>query len=448
MDHVFTYDTTLRDGEQCEGISLSLEDKLLIARKLDAFGIDYIEGGFPASNPKDIAFFKELAAHPLQHAKLAAFGNTCKKGVAASEDAGLRDLVESGARVATIVGKSWDEQVTRALQTTLEENIRMIGDSVSYLKSQGMEVAFDAEHFFDGYRANPAYAMDCVRAAPRRWRRLHLPLRDQRRNAAVPGGRGPFASSSMVSLGSSSASIATTTPDAPWPTRWAPCPAECGRCRAPRSTGYGRARGQHRPSHRDRRPRAEDGVRRSGGARSAKPYRGVQLRGRGGWRVGACPLPLRRALRVRAQGRPACQRHSALPARHASTVNPDAVGNGTRMVVSELAGKASLLQKAASMGFDVSGDGDDLRHTGHPRRHKAPGSRRVHLRGGRRLAGAAHHAPPWNVQARLHAGKLPSDSGRPRGRGGSGQGRRHRGYHQDPRGGRALRRHWRGRTAP
>ncbi len=162
---VQTYDCTLRDGEQCEGITLSLEDKLRIVERLDAFGIDVVEGGFPASNPKDIAFFQRVQAMPLAHARIAAFGSTCKKGVAACEDQGLRDLVACGAPVATIVGKTWDEQVTRALQTTLDENLRMIADSVAFLKEAGRTVVFDAEHFFDGYAANPAYALACVRAA-------------------------------------------------------------------------------------------------------------------------------------------------------------------------------------------------------------------------------------------------------------------------------------------
>lgn len=162
---VFTYDSTLRDGEQCEGITLSLEDKLLIVRRLDAFGIDYIEGGFPASNPKDIAFFEAVRTMPLRHAKIAAFGSTCKKGVAAADDQGLADLLACGAPVVTIVGKTWDAQVTRALQTTLEENLRMISDSVAYLKAAGRRVVFDAEHFFDGYAANVDYALACVRAA-------------------------------------------------------------------------------------------------------------------------------------------------------------------------------------------------------------------------------------------------------------------------------------------
>lgn len=165
VNRILTYDSTLRDGEQCEGITLSLEDKLRIVQRLDAFGIDFIEGGFPASNPKDIAFFQRVQDMPLKHARIAAFGSTCKKGVAADEDQGLADLVASGAPVATIVGKTWDEQVTRALLTTLDENLRMIRDSVAFLKAQGLTVVFDAEHFFDGYKANAAYALACVRAA-------------------------------------------------------------------------------------------------------------------------------------------------------------------------------------------------------------------------------------------------------------------------------------------
>ena len=162
---ICTYDCTLRDGEQGEGISLSLEDKLRIVERLDAFGIDVIEGGFPASNPKDIAFFERVRTMGLAHARIAAFGSTCRKGVPAAEDAGLADLLASGAPIITIVGKAWDEQVTRALQATLEENLRMIADSVAHLKAHGAEVVFDAEHFFDGYKANPVYALSCVEAA-------------------------------------------------------------------------------------------------------------------------------------------------------------------------------------------------------------------------------------------------------------------------------------------
>lgn len=162
---ILTYDSTLRDGTQCEGIALSLEDKLRIVEKLDTFGIDYIEGGFPSSNPKDIEFFRCVQALPLQHARIAAFGSTCKKGVAAQNDAGLAALLASGTKVVTIVGKTWDLQVEQALQTTLEENVRMIRDSVAHLKSRGRRVIFDAEHYFDGYASNSTYALACLQAA-------------------------------------------------------------------------------------------------------------------------------------------------------------------------------------------------------------------------------------------------------------------------------------------
>lgn len=162
---ILTYDSTLRDGEQSEGITLSLEDKLRIVKRLDEFGIDYIEGGYPASNPKDIAFFKEVKTMPLEHAQVTAFGSTRKKGVAAEDDPGLADLLASGAKTIALVGKTWDKQVTEALQTSLEENLRMIADSVLYLKQHGVRVVFDAEHFYDGYKANADYALQCVRAA-------------------------------------------------------------------------------------------------------------------------------------------------------------------------------------------------------------------------------------------------------------------------------------------
>lgn len=162
---VYAYDSTLRDGEQSEGITLSLEDKLRIVERLDQFGIDLIEGGYPASNPKDIAFFQQVAKMDLKNSRIAAFGSTCKKGVAAKDDPGLKDLLNSGAPVVTIVGKSWDAQVERALMTTLEENLRMIADSISFLKQHDVEVVFDAEHFFDGYKANPDYSLQVIEAA-------------------------------------------------------------------------------------------------------------------------------------------------------------------------------------------------------------------------------------------------------------------------------------------
>jgi 2-isopropylmalate synthase len=161
------YDTTLRDGTQGEGISFSVTDKLLITEKLDQFGVDYIEGGFPGSNPRDITYFQEVRKLKLKHAKLAAFGSTRRAGVKASEDAQLKTLLDSDTPVVTIVGKTSTLHVTEILRTTLEENLAMIEDSVRYLTSQGREVIYDAEHFFDGYKLDADYAIRTLEAVLR-----------------------------------------------------------------------------------------------------------------------------------------------------------------------------------------------------------------------------------------------------------------------------------------
>ncbi len=165
MKKVIVYDTTLRDGAQGEGISFSLSAKIRIARCLDEFGIDYIEGGFAASNPKDMEFFAEMRNVKLKHAKLAAFGSTRRASLPAAKDPGLAAILETGAPVATIFGKSWLLHVEKVLKTTPEENLAMIADSVRYLKKHGKEVVYDAEHFFDGYRDDPEYAMKTLAAA-------------------------------------------------------------------------------------------------------------------------------------------------------------------------------------------------------------------------------------------------------------------------------------------
>jgi 2-isopropylmalate synthase len=161
------YDTTLRDGTQGEGISFSVTDKLLITERLDQFGIDYIEGGFPGSNPRDITYFEEVQKLKLHHARVAAFGATRRAGVAAAHDAQLRVLLEAGTPVVTIVGKTWLLHVTEIIRTTAEENLAMIEDSVRHLVAQGREVIYDAEHFFDGYKDDPAYALRTLAAAQR-----------------------------------------------------------------------------------------------------------------------------------------------------------------------------------------------------------------------------------------------------------------------------------------
>ncbi|MFQ6059510.1 MAG: citramalate synthase [Anaerolineae bacterium] len=159
------YDTTLRDGAQREGISFSVEDKLKITRKLDELGIHYIEGGWPGSNPKDAEYFARVRHLPLQHAVVTAFGSTRRAGVAPEEDANLRALLEAETSTVTIVGKSWDLHVREVLRTTPEENLRMIADSVRHLKARGRQVFYDAEHFFDGYKADPDYALQTLQSA-------------------------------------------------------------------------------------------------------------------------------------------------------------------------------------------------------------------------------------------------------------------------------------------
>jgi 2-isopropylmalate synthase len=165
MKKVSLYDTTLRDGAQREGISFSVEDKLRITQKLDDFGIHYIEGGWPGSNPKDIEYFKKARQLKLKNAKPVSFGSTRRANTSADKDDNIRALVEAGVKTVCVVGKSWGIHAVHALKTTLDENLKMISDSVSYLKKQGLEVFFDAEHFFDGYRDDPAYAMKTLKSA-------------------------------------------------------------------------------------------------------------------------------------------------------------------------------------------------------------------------------------------------------------------------------------------
>ncbi len=162
---VLLYDTTLRDGTQAEDVSLTLEDKLLIAEKLDGLGIHRIEGGWPGSNPKDMAFFTEARKLALKHARVTAFGMTRRAGVTARRDLNLQALLDAETESVTIVGKTWDFHVHHALRVSLDENLRMIEESIAYLKKRVPEVMYDAEHFFDGYRENPEYALKTLDAA-------------------------------------------------------------------------------------------------------------------------------------------------------------------------------------------------------------------------------------------------------------------------------------------
>jgi 2-isopropylmalate synthase len=159
------YDTTLRDGTQREGMSLSVEDKLRIVSRLDDLGVHFVEGGFPGSNPKDIEFFERVRTLDLKTAVVSAFGSTRRKDTTAETDPGLAALLSSGCGAVCVVGKAWDLHVTEALGATLEENLAMVSESVAWLKGADRTVFFDAEHFFDGYAANPDYALAVCRAA-------------------------------------------------------------------------------------------------------------------------------------------------------------------------------------------------------------------------------------------------------------------------------------------
>lgn len=165
MNTIRLFDTTLRDGSQSAGVSFSVEDMIRIARALDNVGIHYIEGGWPGSNPKHELFFKQAARLTFKNARLVAFGSTRYKGVTAAADPNLRAIVKSGVKTACIFGKTWDLHVQHALRTTQDENLKMIADSVRYLKKKGLEVIYDAEHFFDGFKSNRAYALATLRAA-------------------------------------------------------------------------------------------------------------------------------------------------------------------------------------------------------------------------------------------------------------------------------------------
>ena len=165
MKSIKLYDTTLRDGSQCENIAFTVEDKIRITHRLDLLGIHYVEGGWPGSNPRDIEFFKKIKHSTLTQTRIVAFGSTRPPGKKTAEDPNLRQLLSVETEAVTIFGKSWDLHVQEALNTTLDENLRMVQESIAYLKKYRDEVLFDAEHFFDGYKRNPDYALKVIKEA-------------------------------------------------------------------------------------------------------------------------------------------------------------------------------------------------------------------------------------------------------------------------------------------
>ncbi len=354
---IYTYDSTLRDGEQCEGITLSLADKLAIVRRLDEFGIDYIEGGFPASNPKDVAFFREVAAMDLEHAQIAAFGSTCKKGVAAADDPGLADLIACGAPVVTIVGKTWDAQVERALQTTLEENLRMIGESVAHLKAAGRHVVFDAEHYFDGFKANRDYALACVGAAVDAGA-------DSVDLCETNGGALPFEVEQIV---------AATVAAFPNQAFGIHCHNDSGcavtntlaAVRAGATSVQGTVNGiGERVGNTDLLTVIAD-LELKMDARCVGGHSLTQLTSVAQYVAELCNVsvpahhPYTGSSAFAHKGGLHASAIARFPAAY-EHVSPAAVGNASRTVVSELAGKASLLAKAKNLGFDLAAAGVDV----------------------------------------------------------------------------------------
>ena len=352
---VYAYDSTLRDGEQSEGITLSLEDKLRIVERLDQFGIDLIEGGYPASNPKDIAFFQQVAKMDLKNSRIAAFGSTCKKGVAAKDDLGLKDLLNSGAPVVTIVGKSWDAQVERALMTTLEENLRMIADSISFLKQHDVEVVFDAEHFFDGYKANPTYSLQVIEAAVKAGadsidlcetnggalpfeveeitRAVTSRFPDQRFGIHCHNDSGCAVANTLAAVRAGCTQIQGTING--YGERVGNCDLLCAIADLELKMGY-------------------DVVGRDNLTQMTSVARSIaetcnMVHSMHHPYTGSSAFAHKGGLHASAIARfPEAYEHT----------NPANVGNATRVLVSELAGKASLVAKAKSLGFDLEGKQD------------------------------------------------------------------------------------------
>ncbi len=240
MTRIELYDTTLRDGMQGEGMSLSAGEKLRVAHRLDELGIDLIEAGFPSSNPKELELFGLLAGETFRHAEIAAFGMTRRRDVTAEADPALRVLAECFAPVCTLVGKTWGLHLEKVVKVDREENLRMIADSVAFLVGEGKRVVYDAEHFFDGFADDPDYALRCLRAAAEAG--ADTVVCCDTNGGTLPHAVGIAMAEVVGAFGGrrwigrrGSASTPTTTPAAGWPTRWPPCSTAPPTCRA-RST--------------------------------------------------------------------------------------------------------------------------------------------------------------------------------------------------------------------
>ena len=349
---IVLYDTTLRDGTQQEGISLTVKDKLDITSKLDELGIHIIEGGWPFSNPKDEEYFQRVRDLPLKTARIAAFGSTRRAGTTAEQDANIRALADSQAPIITLVGKTWDLHVTEVLETTLDENLAMICDSIEYLKGLGREIHFDAEHFFDGYAANEDYAVRCLKAAEDAGADvIHLcdtnggvlPLR---LGEVVDRLRGHISTPLGIHVHNDGDLAVANTLTA----------VQHGIVQVQGTiNGYGERVRQRKPVLHHSGPANQDGDSRGGG-RAAEPVDDDRHRSFGTRKYGHEPIAtLRGDARVHSQG----GLHAAAVAKVTESyehMNPETVGNARRVLVSELAGRSNVLAATRAMGLDVPPD--------------------------------------------------------------------------------------------
>ncbi len=346
------FDTTLRDGSQREGVSLTVDDKLRIAEQLDHLGLHYIEGGWPGANPKDEEFFRRAPAElSLGHATLVAFGSTRRAGIDAGDDDVLRNLVKAGVSTVCIVGKAWDYHVTEALRTTLDEAVAMVADSVEFLRSHGLRVFFDAEHFFDGYLRNPEFSLRVVQAAEAAGAEA-LVLCD------TNGGTLPHDAERVVAevVDATSATVSVHFHD--------DCGCAVANALAAVRVGATQVQG------------CMNGLgERAGNANLTTIVANLTLK------MGVDTIPMERLERLTAVSHHIAELVNIAPnpqapyvgtsafahkaGLHVSAIarrpdayehiDPEAVGNGTRFVVSELAGRSTLVMKMRELGLDPDG---------------------------------------------------------------------------------------------
>src|SRR4051794_32332353 len=352
--YVEIFDTTLRDGSQVEGVSLTVDDKLHIAEQLDALGVHFIEGGWPGANPKDEEFFRRARTElRLDVSTLMAFGSTRRVKGKVDDDATLRNLVEAGVSTVCIVGKSWDYHVTQALQTDLAEGVAMVGDSVGFLKGEGLRVLLDAEHFFDGYKRNPEFSLRVLEAAVLQGA-THLVLCD------TNGGSLPFEVEDIVGK------VVDYVGDDVIVGVHAHDDTGCGVANALAGVRGGATQVQG----------TINGIgERTGNANLTTIIPNLTLK------MGVETIPADRLERLTAVSHHIAELvnvnlnpqaayvgtsafahkaglHVSAIARRPDAyehVNPDAIGNGTRFVVSELAGKSTLEMKAKEIGLEIGG---------------------------------------------------------------------------------------------